>query len=100
MRYEDVEPAETVDLIETLPAGSAWRAAQHVQDAWTDHDYILAQAADALGVLAHGMRYEGDPEPRPLQRELRRQAEAATPAAKERAASVREKLENTEWMEV
>lgn len=52
VRYEDVPTAEAIDLIGTLPQGSAYVAATDPLRAWDDSRHQTADVVDALSVVA------------------------------------------------
>lgn len=81
----------------TLPDGSLTVAALHPERSWTQEQHLAADVVDsvyaAATALCGGKASEAPRVPRP------RDA-AAAGAAAERAASVRARIENTEWVEV
>lgn len=81
----------------TLPDGSLTVAALHPERSWTQERQSAADIVDsvyaAATALCGGKASEAPRVPRP--RDV-----AAAGAAAERAASVRARIENTEWTEV
>lgn len=81
----------------TLPDGSLTVAALHPERSWTQERQSAADIVDsvyaAATALCGGKASEVPRVPRP--RDV-----AAAGAAAERAASVRARIENTEWVEV
>lgn len=81
----------------TLPDGSLTVAALHPERSWTQERQSAADIVDsvyaAATALCGGKASEAPRMPRP--RDV-----AAAGAAAERAASVRARIENTEWVEV
>lgn len=81
----------------TLPDGSLTVAALHPERSWTQERQSAADIVDsvyaAATALCGGKASEAPRVPRP--RDV-----AAAGAAAERAASVRDRIENTEWAEV
>lgn len=81
----------------TLPDGSLTVAALHPERSWTQERQSAADIIDsvyaAATALCGGKASEAPRVPRP--RDV-----AAAGAAAERAASVRARIENTEWVEV
>ena len=81
----------------TLPDGSLTVAALHPERSWTQERQSAADIVDsvyaAATALCGGEASEAPRVPRP--RDV-----AAAGAAAERAASVRARIENTEWVEV
>lgn len=81
----------------TLPDGSLTVAALHPERSWTQERQSAADIVDsvyaAATALCGGKASEAPRVPRP--RDV-----AAADAAAERAASVRARIENTEWVEV
>lgn len=81
----------------TLPDGSLTVAALHPERSWTQERQSAADIVDsvyaAATALCGGRASEAPRVPRP--RDV-----AAAGAAAERAASVRARIENTEWVEV
>lgn len=81
----------------TLPDGSLTVAALHPERSWTQERQSAADIVDsvyaAATALCGGKASEAPRVPRP--RDV-----AAAGAAVERAASVRARIENTEWVEV
>lgn len=81
----------------TLPDGSLTVAALHPERSWTQERQSAADIVDsvyaAATALCGGKASEAPRVPRP--RDV-----AAAGAAAERAASVRDRIENTEWVEV
>ena len=95
--YDEVGVAEAYDLVRTLPDGSLTVAALHPERSWTREQHLAADIVDsvyaAATALCGGKASEAPRVPRP--RDV-----AAAGAAAERAASVRDRIENTEWVEV
>lgn len=88
---------EAIDLVLTLPRGSLWRSAQVEFGEWGEARENAADVVDAvwalIALVARGTT-EGAPSvTRPSDLRERR-------AARERAASVRERIRNTTWEEV
>lgn len=81
----------------TLPDGSLTVAALHPERSWTREQHLAADIVDsvyaAATALCGGKASEAPRVPRP--RDV-----AAAGAAAERAASVRARIEHTEWVEV
>lgn len=81
----------------TLPDGSLTVAALHSERSWTQERQSAADIVDAVyapaTALCGGRASEAPRVPRP--RDV-----AVAGAAAERAASVRARIENTEWVEV
>lgn len=81
----------------TLPDGSLTVAALHPERSWTQERQSAADIVDSIyaaaTALCGGKASEAPRVPRP--RDV-----AAAGAAAERAASVRARIENTEWVEV
>lgn len=81
----------------TLPDGALTVAALHPERSWTQERQSAADIVDsvyaAATALCGGKASEAPRVPRP--RDV-----AAAGAAAERAASVRDRIENTEWAEV
>lgn len=81
----------------TLPDGALTVAALHPERSWTQERHLAADIVDsvyaAATALCGGKASEAPRVPRP--RDV-----AAAGAAAERAASVRDRIENTEWAEV
>lgn len=81
----------------TLPDGSLTVAALHPERSWSQERHLAADIVDSVYAAATalcGARASDAPRtPRP-------QDVAAAGAAVERAASVRDRIENTEWVEV
>lgn len=89
---------EAIDLVLTLPRGSMWRSAQVEFGEWGEARENAADVVDAIwaliGLLSSARTTEGAPTvTRPSDLRERK-------AARERAASVRERIENTKWEEV
>ena len=81
----------------TLPDGSLTVAALHPERSWTQEQHLAADIVDSVygaATVLRGGRASDAP------RILRPQDVAAAGAAAERAASVRDRIENTEWVEV
>lgn len=80
----------------TLPDGSLTVAALHPERSWTREQHLAADIVDsvyaAATALCGGKASEAPRVPRPR--------DVAAAAAAERAASVRARIENTEWVEV
>lgn len=101
--YEDVDDlGECIDLIATLGTGTAYRAALHPEDSWTERDRILADIDDWLRLTSRRMTIpsgamEHDYLVRPGQIE---REESERRRAVEKARSVRDRLNNTTWQEV
>ena len=95
--YDEVGAAEAYDLVRTLPDGSLTVAALHPERSWTREQHLAADVVDsvyaAATALCGGKASEAPRVPRP--RDV-----ATAGAAAERAASVRARIENTEWVEV
>lgn len=94
--YEDVPPDEAVDLIMSLPPGSAFVAKANPALSWSPEIEALADVRDTLWEIAYaraGVKEEPYRVPRP-----RRAAAAAK--AKQRAAGVRGRIEGTKWVDV
>lgn len=81
----------------TLPDGSLTVAALHPERSWTQEQHLAADIVDsvyaAATALCGGKASEAPRVPRP--RDV-----ATAGASAERAASVRDRIENTEWVEV
>lgn len=92
--YDDVPPAEAVDLIRTLPPGSLYRAALDLADAWSDEQHFRADVVDQLNLVA--WRLLGCPGKAP--RAITRPADvAARREAARKAREVRERIGSTRW---
>lgn len=95
--YDEVPVDEAIDLIETLPAGSLWRASQRPYGEWDDAQERCAQVIDAVSrfmhLFAHGTT-EG------AQRVMRPEDIEELARARSAARSVRSRIEDTEWEEV
>ena len=95
--YDEVGAAEAYDLVRTLPDGSLTVAALHPERSWTQERHLAADIVDsvyaATTALCGGRASDAPRTPRP-------QDVVAAGAAVERAASVRDRIENTEWVEV
>lgn len=95
VRYDDVDPAEAVDLVRMLPQGSLYLAALDPHLGWRHEEHELADLCDGLSRLTHMLSdartTEGAPlVERPGQRE---DAEAAVA----RSRRIRRRIEDTEW---
>lgn len=95
--YDDVPAGEAVDLILSLPPGSAYKAAASPALAWSDAKHWMADVMDLLLIVnwrLMGCPVELKPAPveRPGDAELRIRA-------REKAREAREKIEGTEWEE-
>ena len=63
VRYEDVDAHEAVDLINTLPMGSLWRADNSTEaESEADERYLFTRIQNLLEVIAHGRYLTGDPQ--------------------------------------
>lgn len=95
-RYDDVEAGEAVDLIMTLPAGSAYMATVDPALEWSREQDDIADVKDAILYTAYLLSgNDASQAPRvvrPLDIVRREQARA-------RAASARRTIEETEWVE-
>ena len=96
--YEDVGVGEAIDLILTLPRGSMWRSSQMEFGEWDETREGLADVVDSIwaliSLLASARPTAGAPSvTRPDDLRERK-------AARERAASVRERIRSTTWEEV
>lgn len=104
-RYDDVPVDEAIDLIQTLPDGSAYLAAFVPTYAWTVEEKRLADIQDYLNALMHLLSDERSTEkaervPRPWDEWAKGMREKATDAKKRKAQRVKEKLEGTKWADV
>lgn len=89
---------EAIDLVLTLPRGSMWRSAQVEFGEWDDARENAADVVDAIwaliSLLSSARTTEGAPSvTRPSDMRARKEA-------RERAASVRKRIEGTTWEEV
>lgn len=96
--YEEVPVDEAIDLILTLPRGSLWRSAQLEFGEWDEARENAADVVDAIwkliALLSSARSTEAAPSvTRPSDLRARK-------AARERAASVRERIGSTRWEEV
>lgn len=93
MRYDDVDADEAVDLIATLPRGSAYVRAVRPDLAWSEQREGIADLQDTVWQVAYALRgVAGDPHrvTRPADVVARREASA-------KAGSVRQAIEGGEW---
>lgn len=97
MAYEDVPLDEAIDLVLTLPRGSLWRSAQVEFGEWDDAREGVADVVDAIWALISLMSTARTTEGAP--RVARPSDMRDRKAARKRAASVRERIENTTWTE-
>lgn len=81
----------------TLPDGSLTVAALHPERSWAREQHLAADIVDSVYAAATEL-CGGKASEAP--RVLRPRDVAAAGAAAERAASVRARIENTEWVEV
>lgn len=89
---------EAIDLIETLPTGSLYRAMKNPDDAWTNDQYQIADVLDLLLVAnwhLAGRPPEGKPDPVSRPGDAHRRAQAI-----KKAKQVAATIENTKWEEV
>jgi len=97
VRYEDVGPDEAVDLILTLPEGSAWRRAGRPFGELSERERLAYDVVDAILRLTHMLSDARTTDGAPtLTRPSDLEARAAA-AAEARAR--RERMESTEWEE-
>lgn len=94
VRYEDVDPEEAVDLILTLPAGSAWRDARSPYGSWSEE---REGTADVLDQIARFMWLFATGSTEGVQLVTRPSDLARQEAARRRAKAARERMETTEW---
>lgn len=88
--YEDVGIEEAIDLINTLPRGSAYVSATRPEHSWTDEKEAMADLIDALAFMLRGW-----------DKYVRRPSDvAAQHRAVERARRARAVIERTNWEEV
>lgn len=87
VKYEEVEPAEAVDLVFTLPRGSLLVSALHPELSWTPEREAIADLQDTLYAV-FGLRDVRVTRPRDLVRRQR---------ALEKARKAKQTIENTEW---
>ena len=93
MRYEDVAADEAVDLISTLPRGSAYVRAVRPDLAWSEQREGVADLQDTLWQIAYALRgVSSDPYrvTRPADVVARRDAAA-------KSADVRSAIEGGDW---
>ena len=88
---------EAIDLVVSLPPGSAYKAAASPDLAWSAERHRLADLLDVLLVVNWRLmgcpaEYKPSPIERPGDAEQRRRA-------RERTRSAVEKIENTKWKE-
>ena len=99
MRYDDVPTDEAIDLVESLPDGSAWAARTDPLRSWSAERHRDADLLDAVEVLVWYVALDKarTPDPprvvRPIDR-LRRAMEA------ERARAAREEIGSDGWEEM
>lgn len=90
VRYEDVEVDEAIDLILTLPKGSAYVSVTCPERSWTVEQESMADLIDALAFMLRGW-----------DKYVRRPSDvAAQHRAVERARRARAVIERTNWEEV
>lgn len=92
-----MEPDEALDLIATLPDGSAYVRSMWPARAWSESRVMTADLVDTLWSIAFaraGLNYEDAP------RVTRPSDALARIAAAERSKRTRDVIENTEWEEV
>lgn len=93
MRYEDVGADEAVDLIATLPRGSAYVRAVRPDLAWSEQREGIADLQDTLWEIAYALRgVSTDP-----YRVTRPADVAARKVAAAKSADVRSTIEGGEW---
>lgn len=98
MRYEDVGPAEALDLIRTLPPGSAFRRAVAGRyGEFSEAEECAARLVDAMWAIACARA--GVPEEE-VPHVLRPSELRAADAERDRAAAAARRIEDTEWEEV
>lgn len=95
--YDEVPADEAIDLIMSLPPGSAYKAALSPDLAWSADQHRLADVLDVLLVVNWRLmgcpaEYKPSPVERPGDAERRQRARA-------RSRSAAEKIEKTKWKE-
>ena len=95
--YDEVDAGEAVDLIKTLPRGSAYRAALDVADSWPDWRYEMAAVRDCL----LNLMWRAALTPTEESPHVPRPAEVVSAAAKRaKSKQVKAALEQGEWEDV
>lgn len=95
--YDDVELDEALDLVETLPAGSLFKASLGPVFEWSNERRMAADIANLLYICACRLSGRTDELSLPYTTPESRQRSAAYA---EKSRRVRESIENTEWEEV
>lgn len=93
VRYDDVEADEAIDLIETLPRGSAYVRAVRPDLSWSEVREAVADLQDTLWEIAYaraGSREEPYRVTRPAD-------VVARAAARDKARATRRRIEGGEW---
>lgn len=90
VKYEEVDMDEAIDLILSLPHGSAYVSAVKPEYAWSEHKEALADIADIIYRVAY---------PGGEVRVMRPADHIAQRNALNKARSARAKIENTQWQE-
>lgn len=93
--YDDVPTDEAIDLVLTLPWGSAYLRAQNPVYAWNQDQYQMANVMDALSVINWRLmgcpsRYKPEPVERPGDKAMRL-------AAAKKAKDAARRIESTRW---
>lgn len=99
MRYEDVPTDEAIDLIHMLPDGSRWVARRFPLREWDAQRHRFADVLDAIKELTWALAYDREKVPDPPTVTRPRDV-LARAVERERARSVRERLEQTGWEEL
>lgn len=95
--YEDVDTVEAIDLIHTLPQGSAYRGAAHVEDSWTCEQHALADIEDWVRTVSWQLAHFPEQEqPTHKTRPYELVARSETSGKSRRANEI---LKNTKWGE-
>lgn len=104
--YDDVDPDEAIDLIQTLPRGSKYVAAVVPEAAWSEEHEYAVDVQEAIMTAAASVRGVATEEQlRKVFTRLVRPREAiqyarAKQATQERKRTIKDRLENMEWQDV
>lgn len=92
--YDEVSVEEAIDLIRTLPDGSLYVADRYPRRAWSDWKHALADIQDQISLffyLPRGVKVQDIP------RVVRPKDVIDAKEARESAAQVRKRIQNTTW---
>lgn len=95
--YDEVPTDEAVDLVLTLPRGSAWRAAGVAHGEWGD---AREDSADVVDMLARVIQLVATGSTEGAWRVTRPSDLRRMDAERARAAEARRRMDETEWEEV